>query len=133
MIRQCSRSALAVAVLMLSACAPLVIFGAGTAAGVAGYKYYDGSLTVVYDAPFMDTWKASVRAVEEMRLDVADSDHDLTKGKIKAVRSDGKKIRISVEYKSNRQTEVVIRVGILGDQKASMAIKEKIRRILVSR
>jgi len=133
MIKQCAGSALAVTLLMLSACAPLVIFGAGTAAGVAGYKYYDGSLTVVYDASFMDTWKASVRAVEEMRLDGVDSDHDLTKGKIKAERSDGKTVRISVEYKSNRRTEVVIRVGILGDQKASLAIKEKIRRILVSR
>ena len=58
------------AFVILSGCAPLIFLGAGTAAGVAGYKYYDGALNVVYQASYMDTWDAALKALSRMNLKV---------------------------------------------------------------
>ena len=117
----------------LSGCGALILFGAGTAAGVTGYKYYEGTLTVVFQAPYMETWDATLAALEDLKLKVESSDHDLTSGKITARRSDGKAVTVSLEYKSARETEAVIRVGIFGDEAASIAIKEKIREKILQR
>jgi Protein of unknown function (DUF3568) len=118
------------AFVMLSGCAPLIFFGAGTAAGVAGYKFYDGALNVIYQASYMDTWDAALKALSRMNLKVEKSDHDLKKGEIVARRPDGTRVTLSIEYKSPNETEAVIRVGFFGDEPASVAIKEKIREIL---
>jgi hypothetical protein len=118
------------AFVMLSGCAPLIFFGAGTAAGVAGYKFYDGALNVIYQASYMDTWDAALKALSRMNLKVEKSDHDLKKGEIVARRPDGTRVTLSIEYKSPNETEAVIRVGFFGDEAASVAIKEKIREIL---
>jgi len=107
-----------------------VFFSAGTAAGVGGYKFYKGSLTVIYQAPYMDTWDATLRALDKMNLQIESKKHDLTKGKIKARTADNKQVHISLKYKSSEQTEVVIRVGIFGDKAASMVIKDEIRKEL---
>jgi hypothetical protein len=115
---------------ILSGCAPLIFFGAGTAAGVAGFKYYDGALSVIYQAPYMDTWDAALNALSQMNLKVEKSNHDLNKGEIVARRPDGTGVTISIEYKSPNETQAVIRVGFFGDEAASVAIKEKIREIL---
>ena len=38
---------------LMTGCGALILFGAGTAAGVAGYQYYQGALHVVFQTPFM--------------------------------------------------------------------------------
>jgi uncharacterized lipoprotein len=111
--------------------APIVFFGAGTAAGVVGYKYYEGSLAVIFQSPFMETWDATLKALNQMNIRIESSSHDITSGKIKAKRGDNQRVAVSLNYKSAQETEVVIRVGALGNQNASMAIKEEIRKILV--
>lgn len=116
--------------LMLTGCAALVFLGVGTAAGITGYKYYQGALTVIYKAPYMETWDAALKAIHEMKFKLVSSDHDITQGKIVARRSDDKKVVLSIKYKSSQETEVVIRVGVLGDKEASEAIKEKLRQVL---
>ena len=122
---------LAVLMLFLMGCAPLIFFGAGSAAGVAGYKYYKGALIVVYEAPFADTWDATLTALDNMMIKVDSSSHDLTKGKISGTRPEKEPVKISLEYKSAQETEVEIRVGILGNKEISMAIKEEIRKSIV--
>ena len=116
---------------LLIGCAPLVFFGAGTAAGVAGYQYYQGALTVIFQAPFMDTWDATLIALDRMNIKVESSSHDITSGRIRAKRGEKQKVTISLKYKSAKETEVVIRIGYLGDRDNSMAIKEEIRKVLV--
>ena len=115
---------------LLAGCAPLIIFGAGTAAGVAGYKYYQGALTVIFKVPFMKTWDGTLTALQEMQLDIESSDHDLTSGTIYAKRSDKKEVKVSLAYKSAEETEVIIRVGLFGDKDASVAIKDRIAGVL---
>lgn len=111
-------------------CGPLIFFAAGTAAGVAGYQYYQGSLTVIYQASYMETWDATLKTLEDMNIKIQEKSHDLTLGKIKAQRAGKTPVLMTVKYKSSKETEVIIRVGWLGDKTASMAIKEGIRNTL---
>ncbi len=111
-------------------CAAVALFGVGAATGVAGYKYYKGALTVVYEAPLLKTFNASMTALDRKNIIVERSDHDLTSGNIVAKRTDNTPVTISLKYKSARETEVVIRVGHLGDKESSMAIKEEISKVL---
>jgi uncharacterized lipoprotein len=115
--------------LLLTGCA-VAIFAAGTAAGIAGYKYYKGTLVVIYEAPFTETWNAALEALARMNISIESSDYDLTSGNIEAKRSDNKPVSISVKYKSTNETEVVIRVGYIGEKEASESIKEWIRKVL---
>jgi len=117
--------------LLMGCAAPVVFFGAGAAAGVVGYKYYEGALTVIFQSPFMETWDATLKALNQMNIKVESSSHDLTSGKIKAKRGDTERVTVSLRYKSVQETEVVIKVGPLGNQDASMAIKEEIRKVVV--
>jgi hypothetical protein len=116
--------------LFITGCGALVVFGAGTAAGVAGYKWYEGSLTVIYEAPYIKAWDASLKALEKMESSIQSQKHDLTKGTIKAELQDKKSVTISLSYKSAQQTEVVIRVGFFGDKNTSDVIQENIRKEL---
>jgi uncharacterized lipoprotein len=116
---------------LLTGCAaPVVFFGAGAAAGVVGYKYYEGALTVIFQSPFMETWDATLTALDRMNIKVESSTHDITSGKVRAKRGEKQPVTISLKYKSAKETEVVIKVGYLGDESASMAIKEEIRKVL---
>jgi len=114
----------------LVSCTPLVFFGAGTLAGVGGYKFYKGGLTVIYQAPYMKTWDATLKAFENMNFEIQSKKHDRTAGKIKAQRADKKPVNVAMEYKSAQETEVQIRVGIFGNEAASIAIKEEIKKTL---
>jgi hypothetical protein len=114
----------------LSCTTPVVFFTAGTAAGVAGYKYHRSSLEVIYQASYIETWDATLKALENMHLEIESKKHDLTSGKIVAKRADKKSVHLSLKYKSSEETEVLIRVGFFGDEEASMAIKDEIRKVL---
>jgi len=103
---------------------------AGAAAGIGGYKYYEGALTVIYNAPFKNTWEGSLKALEGMDLKIEKKDHELSSGEIKTRRSDNTVISLSIKYLTSDQTEVKIRVGLLGDEKESNIIKDKIQSVL---
>jgi uncharacterized lipoprotein len=102
----------------------------GAAAGIGGYKYVEGNMTVIFNAPFKSTWQASLDALEGMNLKIEDKNHGNTSGKIKARRSDDTVITIGMEYMSADQTQANIKVGLFGDEKESNAIKDKIGDIL---
>jgi hypothetical protein len=115
--------------LLVAGCVPVALV-AGAAAGIAGYKYFEGSLTVVYNAPFKNTWKASLEAIEDMELKIEDKNHKLSSGKIKARRTDDTVVAVSMKYLSSDQTEVTIKVGLFGDEAESNNIKDKIADVL---
>ena len=123
-------AALGFLLLCLAGCAPLVFLGAGGAAGVAGYKFSQGALSVIYQAPYMETWDATQVALSRMNLKVQKQGHDITAGNIEAQRADETPVNISMKYRSSEETEVSIRVGVFGDKDTSMLIKEEIRKTL---
>lgn len=114
-----------------TACAaPLIAFGLGAAGGIAGYKYHEGQTVVVYEAPFVNTWDATLAALEEMQMQVESSSHTMSTGQIKAKRPDREPVYISVKYQSANRTEVKIGVGSLGNRQGSDAIAKQIREVL---
>ena len=115
--------------LCLSGCAP-VAFLVGAAAGISGYKYYEGALIVVYHAPYERTWDATLGALKEMGFEIEEKERELSKSRIKARPANDKPVTLNIKYISSDETEVTIRVGIMGDKKASEVIKENIRKKL---
>jgi len=114
----------------LMGCAPMLLLG-GAAAGIGGYKYYKGLLTVVYEAPYEKTWDASIKALEDLEFTIQEKTERIGSGKISAASSSkGQEVNLSLEYVSPHETEVSIRVGLLGDKNASNVIKDKIGSIL---
>jgi hypothetical protein len=108
----------------------MVRLDGGATNGVVAYRYYLGEMTVVFQAGFMETWDGAIIALREMELPIEKSKHDLTKGKIVGAHPDSKTVTLSLQYKTNTETEVVIKVGRLGDKEASAEITEEIRKVL---
>lgn len=114
---------------VFTGCAPAAFIG-GAAIGVGGYKFYNGALVVIYKAPHDKTWDASIKALEELEYQIYKKNWKMTSGKIKTVGSLNERIKISVKYVSLDETEVKIRVGVLGEEAISNEIKDKITEIL---
>ncbi|HJX35308.1 MAG TPA: DUF3568 family protein [Desulfatiglandales bacterium] len=112
--------------LCMTGCPPMAFLG-GAAAGIGAYKYINEILTVVYEAPFDDTWDASIKALEDMGFTIENQTKELGSGRI-STREDekNKKVNLTLQYKSPQETEVKIRVGLLGDENASNVIKDRI-------
>ena len=126
------RKLIIAAVLIFSGCAPVAFIG-GAAIGFGGYKYYNGSLIVIYKAPFDKTWDASIKALEELDYQIYESKRKMmTSGNISTVGSVNERIKIKAKYVSLEETEITIRIGLLGDEVVSNKIKDKISDILFS-
>jgi len=108
----------------------LMVFGTGAAAGVGGYRYYQGSLITVYNAPFERTWEAGLTAVQALGFTMKDARHDLTSGTVSAGQADGTPVTLKMKYVSAEQTEVAIRVGFWGDEEGAAVVARRIRETL---
>ena len=117
---------------IFTGCAPVAFIG-GAALGVGGYKYYNGSLVVIYKTPFDKTWDASIKALEDLEYQVYERNRKMTTGKIVTTGSVNERIKLDVKYVSLEETEVSIRVGLLGDEVISNKIKDKISDILFNK
>jgi len=111
-------------------CAGAVFFGAGAATGVVGYKYYKGALTVTFEAPLMETYKATLTTLKNQNIEVERTDRDMTSAKIEGRRLDKKPVAVSLTYRSAKETEVEIRVGYLGNKQESVVLKDEIAKVL---
>jgi len=124
-----------VAILLLitfTGCVPMAFLG-GALVGVGGYKYYEGNLTVIYQAPYAKTFDSSVKALETLGYNIAEKRQKMASGKITTTGTASKRIKISVEYMSSEETKVKIHVGILGDENVSNIIKDKISDIVFNK
>ena len=97
-----------------------------------GYKYYKGEFIVVFQAPYMEVWEASLVALKKMKFDIQSSESDLASGKIIAKQADNTPVTITLEFESPEKTKAIIRVG-LGDKESSMVIKEQIKKTLAQK
>ncbi len=117
--------------LAMTSCAPAAFIG-GAALGVGGYKFYDGQLIVIYPATLEKTFDASVSAMENLEYQIYERQRKLTSGKIVTTGSIKDQIKLSFKSHSTEETEVSIRVGLLGDETISNKIKDKINEYLFS-
>ena len=113
---------------VFTGCAPVAFIG-GAALGVAGYKYYNSTLVVIYKAPFDKIWDASESALKKLEYQIYESNKKMTSGKMETAGSVKDRVKLTFKYVSLEETEVSIRVGLLGDEIISNKIKDKISEI----
>jgi len=109
-----------------SGCVATTAAGVGAAAGVAGYKWLEGTMEKDYPCPFAQTWEATLAAVEHFRMKTVERKVSPMSGKIEATQPDGTLVRIEVEAKPNQITTVGVRFGYLGSKDASMMFHNQI-------
>jgi len=103
----------------------------GGAAG-AGYVYYKGKVTQPYNASLDHVWAASHTALAELGMGVESESRDNISGTIYSTLANGEKVRIYLDVKESKipaegpLTVVAIRVGMIGDEGASVRILHQI-------
>ena len=115
-----------VAVLMLAVCGcgrPALI---GTEAAV----YSRGALYAVYDKDLNSVFEASVKALEQLEIDVSEKNKDVFYAKVVGQVADGKSITIRMEPGADNVTEIRINASTLGNEDRSRAVYAKIQQNL---
>jgi hypothetical protein len=112
----------------LSACSRkwVVIGAAAAAVGAGTYYYVKGDLKRNYEAPMDKTWEATIKTVEELKLNVESQKHDALTGIIKGKMADEKGFEINLKRVGENLTEVGVRIGTFGDREKSEAIHNTI-------
>jgi hypothetical protein len=116
---------LAVLAFLLSGCAAALVGGAAVGAGSGTYFFINGELKTDYYQSFEDVWKASEKAVANLRGVEVRPEKEIGKGKIASL-INGEKVEMSIYYKAKDVTTVAIRVGLIGDKLSSQLIHDKI-------
>ncbi len=122
-------AALLVLLGLASGCA-VVAVGAAAGAGAAGYAYVSGVLKSTESASLDRTWNATLAAMKEMDFPVTRQRKDALEAELIARNAGDKKISIRLRKVTEQATEVQIRVGTFGDETASRAILERIKKRL---
>ena len=115
-----------VAVLILAICGcgrPALI---GTEAAV----YSRGALYAVYDKDLNSVYAATVKALEQLEIDIAEKNKDAFYAKVVGKVADGKSITIRMEPGADKVTELRIKSSTLGNEERSLAVYTKIQQNL---
>lgn len=110
----------------LYGCAPAALMGVGAGVGIGAYKYIEGNLAREYPLTYARAWNATNRALENLRISISSSIDEKGRGKIEAVRKDGKKVMITLKKKGQGVTLISVRVGMLGDRLQAEKIHDEI-------
>lgn len=121
---------LLICLVFASGCVAATAAGVGAAAGVAGYKWLEGTLEKEYPYPYPEVWNATLAAVEHFRMKTVERQHDPISGKIEAIQPDGTAVRIQVVARPNQITLVRVRFGYLGNKDASLMFHNQITKEL---
>jgi hypothetical protein len=115
-----------ISILLVVGCDTAFMVGGRTVGISSGrFIYEDGFLTMEYNIPLEETWKACEKTLIDMKASEVEKNRKIAKGMITATIED-EKVIISIEYVSRETTTVSIRVGIGGNNLASHLIHEKI-------
>ena len=109
-------------VLAASGCAPSFV---GTDAGA----YTGVKLFAVAGRDLTSMYKATLKALDELEIEVTKKEMDVFYGKVVAKGADGKKITIRLKPKGNF-TNLSIKVGLFGNKAKANVIYERIKRNL---
>ncbi|MDI6776074.1 MAG: DUF3568 family protein [Syntrophales bacterium] len=119
-----------ISILLIAGCDTAFVVGGRTVGISSGqFIYTDGLLTMEYNLPFEDIWKACEKTLADMKASGVETNRKIATGKITATVED-EKVVISIEYVSRETTLVSIRVGVGGNNLASQLIHERIGRNL---
>ncbi|HOJ52660.1 MAG TPA: DUF3568 family protein [Syntrophales bacterium] len=102
-------------------CTAAVVGTAAVGTGVGTYIYMEGVLKTDYYYPFERVWKATEQALASLKASEVVPSKKIGEGSVSCV-INGEKVWIKILYKDKNVTNVGIRVGILGDERASKMI-----------
>jgi len=109
--------------LVFSGCA---VIAAGSAAA-GGALWYKGELKDKLPGSVEQVYKAAFQAIKGLKLTIKESKYDKLKGEINSEMSDGTDVKVSIEFKAKSETEVKVRVGIMGNETMSRQIISEIK------
>jgi hypothetical protein len=130
-----NRLALAIIAGVLAANSGCLWLAAGAAVGGAAgaaYVYYEGKVGRSYNANFNDVWAAARAGLTDLGMRIESEGHDNLSGEIHSRLADGSKVRIYFDVKESKipaeapYTWVAVRVGVMGDEAASIRILNQI-------
>jgi len=109
-----------------SGCAVLVAGAVGAGAGVGTYRYVEGNLKRDYMGPLPKVMRASLVALEDLKIAPNLEREDDSGALIRGIMNDGTKVTVNLKKISDNQIEVGVRVGFFGDREQSELVQEKI-------
>jgi hypothetical protein len=107
-------------------CQALLVGGAAVGAGTGTYLFVNGELKTDYPYPFEKVWTACERTVADMRGTAVEPVKEISQGTI-STKINNEMVKFTVTFKDKNLTTVGIRVGIIGDEKASKLLHGKIK------
>jgi uncharacterized protein YceK len=110
-------------VLVIGGCTPSIV---SSDAGV----YSTGRLYAVTSQDTTAVYDATLKAMEQLELDVSEAAKDVFYAKVVAKGADGKTITVRIKPKEGGGTDLRIGVGTMGDRNRSTVIYERIRQNL---
>ncbi len=125
--------------LLLATASGCLAVAGGAAAGAAGYAYYRGNKTEIFNTDFATVWSATHEALYDLGMPVLKESHDAISGTIETVTGAKDSVRIQFEQITPKfpndwpQTEVSIRVATFGDSEVSARIFQEIINRILSR
>ena len=110
---------------VLYGCAAAWFVGGGIAA-LGGYRWVEGRLSRDYPIAYSTAWDVSNRALASLEISISSSMDEGNKGRIEAVRKDGKKITLILKDKGLGITNIVVVVGLFSDRDSAEKVHDEI-------
>ena len=111
--------------LCLSGC--IALAAGGAAAGAGAVAYLNGNYTVTENANIDTVWDASLEAISDIGYGIKSKKRDALRGAIEGIGSDGTSLSIKVSREEEKETELIIRFGMIGDKSDSEYLYQKIK------
>lgn len=102
-----------------------VVAAAGAGAGGAAYAL--GKLVVLVDSPVKEVAAAAEGALKDLDIAVSESRSTALDAEIRGKTAQNDSVAVYVERKTEKSSEITIRIGVFGDEAKSRAILDKIK------
>ena len=110
----------------------IAVFGQGCVAAAVGVgaagtiAYVRGDLEAVESHSLDNVYEATVKALDELELNVISKSKDALTATINARDAQDKKIKIMLKKTAEQTTKISVRIGTFGDETKSKLIYQKI-------
>ncbi len=116
---------LALSLMAILATPGCVVAAAGAGAGGAAYAL--GKLVVLVDSPVKEAAAAAEGALKDLDIAVTESRATALDAEIRGKTAQNDSVAVYVERKTEKSSEITIRIGVFGDEAKSRAIMDKIK------
>jgi hypothetical protein len=121
-------AALLYAMIFMYGCT-LAWVGLGAGVGAGTYKYIHGGVEKNYTMNFGAAWEAVNTALSNQYISVTKSSNEDFRGRIEAVRMDGKKVTVRFRDNMHGLISINIRIGFFGSYEDSVKLHEEISEV----